>query len=291
MSAIESPTSAIVRPAWLPPERWPTDIGTLTVDGHHVALTDVGDGPTLLLVHAGMWSFIWRDLIERLRDQFRVITFDPPASGLSETGQGAGIEQSARVVDVIVARLDLREVTLVVHDLGGPVALHAASRWPERVAGLVAINAFGWRPSGFLFRSMLRLMGNPLMRELDVWTGWLPRATSTRVGVGRHLDRLDRRAFRGALRHRGRRSLHHFLRSAARHDYTAVETAVAQLRDRPALTIFGERNDPLRLQPRWRDRIPDIEQAIVPKGYHFPMCDAPDLVAELITNWHRRHTT
>jgi pimeloyl-ACP methyl ester carboxylesterase len=164
----------------------------------------------------------------------------------------------------------------------------AASRWPERVAGLVGINTFGWRPAGFGFKSMLHLMGNPLMRELDVWTGWLPRATSTRFGVGRHLDRLDRRAFRRGMSHRGRRSFHYLLRSAARHDYTAAETALAQLRERPALTIFGERNDPLRLQPRWRERIPGVEQAVVPKGYHFPMCDAPELVAELITDWHQR---
>jgi haloalkane dehalogenase len=281
----------IARPAWLPPERWPAEIRTLTVDGHPVALTDVGAGPVLLLVHAGMWSFVWRDLIERLREEFRLITFDPPATGLSHTGHGAGIGQAARVVDAIVHQLDLREVTLVMHDLGGPVALHAAGRWPERVAGLVAVNTFGWRPTGPAFRSMLRLMGNPLMRELDVWTGWLPRAASTRFGVGRRLDRLDRATFRRGMRHRGRRSFHRLLRSAARHDYTAVETAVAQLRDRPALTIFGQRNDPLRMQPRWRERIPDVEQAIVPKGYHFPMCDAPDLVAGLITDWHRRRVT
>jgi haloalkane dehalogenase len=288
MSAAAPPATAIDRPAWLPPGRWPCEIETLTVDGHRVALTDTGEGPVLLLVHAGTWSFIWRDLIEHLRAGFRVITFDPPATGLSDTGRGAGLGQTARVVDAIVDRLDLRDLTLVVHDLGGPAALQAASRWPDRVAGLVAVNTFGWRPSGWLFRSMLRLMGNPLMRELDVWTGWLPRATSTRFGVGRHLDRRDRKAFRHGMRHRGRRSFHRFMRSAARHDFTAVETAVARLRERPALTIFGRRNDPLRLQPRWRERIPGVEQAVVPKGFHFPMCDAPELVAGLIADWHGR---
>ena len=40
------------------------------------------------------------------------------------------------------------DVTLVFHDLGGPATLDAASRWPDRVNGVVAVNTFGWRPSG-----------------------------------------------------------------------------------------------------------------------------------------------
>ena len=49
--------------------------------------SDEGSGPALVLVHAGMWSFIWRDTIAALRDDFRCITLDFPGAGLSDGGR------------------------------------------------------------------------------------------------------------------------------------------------------------------------------------------------------------
>jgi haloalkane dehalogenase len=54
----------------------------------------------------------------------------------------------------------------------------------------------------------------------------------------------------------------------------------------PLLTIFGQRNDPLGFQPRWKQMFPDARQVVVPKGNHFPMCDDADLVADAIRSWH-----
>jgi haloalkane dehalogenase len=83
-----------------------------------------------------------------------------------------------------------------------------------------------------------------------------------------------------------RRNLHRFMADTRRHDYTTVVSTVAQLSDRPLLTIFGERNDPLHFQPGWKKRFPDVIQIVIPKGLHFPMCDAPDTVADAIATWH-----
>jgi pimeloyl-ACP methyl ester carboxylesterase len=32
---------------------------------------------------------------------------------------------------------------------------------------------------------------------------------------------------------------------------------------------------------------PAARQVVVPRGNHFPMCDAPELVAHSISSWHR----
>jgi haloalkane dehalogenase len=190
-----------------------------------------------------------------------------------------------------VTALDLSELTLVLHDLGGPAGLQAASAWPQRVAGLAAVNCFGWQPSGAPFRALLRVMGSAAIRESDAWTGWLPAASATRFGVGRHLSRIDRAAYRRGFGRRGRRSFHQNMASALDHDYTRVARGLAAMADRPILTVFGEHNDPLGFQPRWRAAGADVEQAVVPGGYHFPMCDDPDLVARAITDWHTRKVT
>jgi pimeloyl-ACP methyl ester carboxylesterase len=273
------------RPSWLAWDSYPFDIQRLPFEGGDIAYIDEGDGPVLVFVHVGMWSLVWRDVILRLRGDFRCVALDPPGSGIT-AGRPAGVtlDRAADAVDALVNALVLDDVTLVFHDLGGPVSLLAAGRWPGRVRALVALNTFGWRPSGVLFPTMLLLMGSPPMRVLDVISGWLPRMSSTRFGVGRHFDRRDRHVFRRGMGHRGRSAFHRYIRSAGpgRTDYGEVERATEALASRPLLTIFGERNDPGGFQPKWRERFQSTTTAIVPNGYHFPMCDDPDLVAGAI---------
>jgi len=277
----------IERPAWLPPDQWPYEIRTVPAAGGRLAVTDAGQGPALVLVHAGTWSFLWRQLIDRLSSDFRVVALDPPSMGLSDDGPGAGLEQVASAVDGVVRTLDLHDLVLVMHDLGGPASLEAASQWPDRVSGIVAINTFGWAPAGPLLRGMLAIMGSPATRELHVWSNWLLLLMCTRFGVGRHLDGAARRTFRRGMSRRGKRSFHRLLSSARHHDYAVVNRGRKELMDRPVLTIFGERNDPGRFQERWRAEMRDVDSVVVPRGYHFPMCDDPDLVAQAIRDWYR----
>jgi pimeloyl-ACP methyl ester carboxylesterase len=71
-------------------------------------------------------------------------------------------------------------------------------------------------------------------------------------------------------------------------DRLALQRALTgSSKDLPLITIFGERNDPLGFQPRWKELFPRAQQVLVPRGNHFPMCDAPDLVAETIRVWYR----
>ena len=136
----------------------------------------------------------------------------------------ATLHRSARAVVAVVRKLDLRSLTLVVHDTGGPPALAAATRTPERIRGIVAVNTFGWRPSGAAFRGMLALMGSRVMRRIDVSIGVLPRLSATAFGVGRHLDAASRRAYRAGLRW-GIGAFHDYLRDARRADALYDEIA------------------------------------------------------------------
>lgn len=279
------------RPDWLPEDVWPFQTRALEIDGRRIAVTDVGSGPVLLFVHVGMWSFVWRDVILRLASDFRCICFDAPGNGQSERlpVKSISLTGAARAVSAIVESLDLHDVTLVFHDLGGPSGLAGAAKVSERIRGLCAVNAFGWRPSGAAFRGMLALMGSTVMREFDVATKFLPRITRSRFGVGRHFDERSRAAFYAGIGRQGVRAFHAYLHDARSSTiYDQVQSALTgPLRVLPMVTIFGERNDPLGFQPRWKQLFPDAEQVVVPKGNHFPMCDAPDLVANTIKKFHR----
>ena len=278
---------AVARPDWLPKSVWPFEIHALDVDDARVAYTDVGEGPTMLFSHAGQWSFIWRDLIAELSGQYRCVTFDPPGAGLSQRAGSPRLDTVRDTIGTLIDHLDLRAITLVMHDLGGVTALAAAADRPDRVAGLAAVNTFGWRPAGLL-RGMLAVVGSAWMRELDAWTRLLPGAATTRLGMGKNLDRPSRRAFRRGLDRDAIRTMHHLFASARTSPqvYRDAERALqTELRSVPLLTVFGAWSDYFGFQAQWKQRFPHARQVRAGR-YHFPMAHDPEHVAAAIRSWH-----
>lgn len=289
-----TPAPSDLRPAWLPGSEYPFQLRSVHVDGADVTYIDEGTGPLLLFVHTGLWSFVFRDVIIRLRDRFRCVALDFPGFGLSPEppAEDLGLGAQADLLGRFAARLDLRDITLVVHDLGGPVGVGFAAAHPDRVSRLVMANTFAWKPTARPLRAMLRIMSSRPVTALDQATRLIPRLTTTKAGAGRPLSRAGRRAVFGPFRSRRRiRRFHQLMGDALRADdlYARIEAATADvLADRPVLTIFGERNDPFGFQKRHHALFADHEGIVIPKGFHFPMADDPERFAETVADWCRR---
>src|SRR5262245_31582223 len=73
----------LARPEWLPAAAWPFETFMIRSGDSDLAVTDTGRGPVLLFVHTGLWSFVWRDVLLRLSQEFRCVCFDAPGTGLS----------------------------------------------------------------------------------------------------------------------------------------------------------------------------------------------------------------
>jgi len=279
------------RPGWLPSSAWPWETHAVSHPRGRIAVTDTGRGPTLLFVHVGSWSFVWRDVLLHLQNDFRCVTVDAPGCGLSDPVPTPTLADAGDAVTAVIDALQLRDVTLVAHDLGGPAGFLAAARRADRIAGLAAVNCFAWTPTGPAFRGMLALMGSAPVREVDVAANVLARITSTSFGVGRRWSRADRAVFRAGIDIPARRAWHAYFRDArgAQTLYAEVDAALrGTLASRPLLTIFGQFNDPLRFQPRWKTLFPNARQLKVRRGNHFPMCDDPDLVASALESFARQ---
>jgi pimeloyl-ACP methyl ester carboxylesterase len=274
------------RPRWLPATAWPWPTYRLPQRTGRIAVTDIGEGPTLLFVHVGTWSFVWRDVLMRLQSDFRCVTLDAPGNGQSaRSDPPPTMANAGESVTAVIDALDLRDITLIAHDLGGPAGFLAASRRAERIAALMAVNCFAWKPTGAFFRGMLAAMGSAPANQLDAFAGWMPRLAASSYGAGRHWDRADRAIFRAGIDRPARRAWHAYMRSAGHADalYTEIDTGLCgALADRPLTTIFGQFNDPLRLQRRWKALYPNAQQLVVRHGNHFPMCDDPDFVASAV---------
>lgn len=126
---------------------WPGRFLNLQLDdGRQLRMhyLDEGKGEPLLFVHGNpTWSFYWRKLVGGLSDNYRCIAVDHIGCGLSDK---PGKDYSYRLEDHIhnlsylIEALDLRDVTLVVHDWGGAIGLGTALRHVDRIKRLVIFN-------------------------------------------------------------------------------------------------------------------------------------------------------
>jgi haloalkane dehalogenase len=292
-SGVAGPTA---RPAWLPHHQFPFTSRYLDLAGQPVHYIDEGSGPTLLFVHAGpAWSFIFREVIVELRSEFRCLTLDLPGSGLSPArpGERPTMAGAARLLEQFVETLDLDGLTLVVHDVGGPIALAASARHGPRIAALAVTEAFAWplaQENPRIARA-LRAAGSHPVGWLNTATNLLARVTAGRHGAGRHLDAAGRAAFLGPYRSRGvRRRATALLADAAR-DQTFLQSVDAALRttlaDRPVLLVFGARSPTVKagFPQSWTARFPAASLFILEGGHHFPTMDDPRTVADVIAAW------
>ncbi len=282
----------IDRPEWLPTEVWPFLIRSIEVDGNTISYTDEGSGPVMLLVHDGMWSYVWGQLIGLLRKDFRVITLDFPGSGLSPGGNiPTSLAADSRLLEAFVENLKITNFTLVLHDLGGVVGLGLAVKRPELVGGLVLINTFAWPPHRVGLRAMFAVVASRPVRALNVATNLLPKMSAGEAGIGRQLDSVQRAAFLGGFKTKGQRRRFHDLMGSVREEtgfLVHIESALTStLSNTPVLTIYGGKNDPFGFQEKFHEYFSNIDEMVIPGGNHFPMTDDPEGVAERIAVWHQ----
>jgi len=102
-----------------------------------------GKGETsLVFVHC--WScdrHLWDNQVAAFAKNYRVVTIDLPGHG--ESGQQRkkwSIEEYGEDVKRVVTKLDLKQVVLIGSSMGGPIALEAARRMPERVVAIVPVD-------------------------------------------------------------------------------------------------------------------------------------------------------
>jgi len=129
-------------------------------DGMRMHYLDEGHGDPILLLHGEPdWSFLYRKMIPGLATAFRVVAPDYFGFGRSDKPTEIGWYSYDRHVESIkslITELDLRGITVVVQDWGGPIGLRVATEMRDRFARLVVLNTGlmtpgrGWPTEGFM---------------------------------------------------------------------------------------------------------------------------------------------
>lgn len=121
-----------------------TEPGGTELRMHYV---DEGEGPPVLLLHGQPnWSWLYREFIPPLVEAgYRCIAPDHIGFGKSDKvveDEWYVIERHCEAVRSLIDALDLRSITLVCHDWGGPIGLRQAADLPARFDRLVIMNTW-----------------------------------------------------------------------------------------------------------------------------------------------------
>ncbi|MBN2252312.1 MAG: alpha/beta hydrolase [Kosmotogaceae bacterium] len=147
-----------------------------------------GEGsPLIILLHGfGASAFSWREVIEPLSEEFTVVAFDRPGFGLTSRPIGEelkvfnpySLESQVELTTSLIQYFGFEKAILIGNSAGGLTALETALKNPDRVLGLVLVDAaiYNADEDNFLFRLL------------------------TSTPQGRYLGPLVSRAFLGSAR-------------------------------------------------------------------------------------------
>lgn len=261
-----------------------------TADGE-MSYLDVGSGPTVLFVHGTpSWSFEWRDVITALAPRFRCIAPDHLGFGLSEKPSEVPLapEDHARRLRALVEHLDLRDVTLVVHDFGGPIGLPLALDG-DRVSRVVLLNTWMWSNADDPRVVRLdRVVRGPIGRFLYRWLNFSPRfLLPGAMGPRRRLTRNVHRQYVAPFARRAHREGPYAMARAlfgSNAHYASLWSKRSALAALPVAIVWGMK-DPA-FDPKALDRL----VAVLPRAKvtrlddvgHFPAEEHPDAVVRAI---------
>ena len=140
---------------------------------------------TIVCIHGWMLSqAYWQPLVAALSTDYRCLTYD--LRGFCESVEDAqcrklnasgssrySLSAYARDLEALLDRLNLDKVWLLGHSLGGSIALWAAYLFPERVRGVICVNAGGGIYIDKAFEKF-RAAGQQMVKFRPGWLTRLP---------------------------------------------------------------------------------------------------------------------
>jgi haloalkane dehalogenase len=273
-----------------------SQLQTVTLDdGLTLAYRELGSGPPVLLLHG--WptsSYLWRNVMPAIARRNSVIALDLPGFGGSDKPVDIRytFDFYEHALDGLAAKLEMDDLGLAVHDLGGPVGLHWMMRNPGRVTRLALLNTLIYpqlRPELIEF---LRTVGNPDTR--DELTGADGLAGIMRTGLadpGRLTSDILAAVRNPFPTPEARHALALATLGLDPKEFATIADWLPSL-DIPVRIVYGERDQVLTdvadTMTRAARDLPRAEVTTLPNAGHFLHEDEPERVGELLADFFAR---
>ncbi len=254
-----------------------------------VHATQHGSGEPVVLVHGfGASAHIWRKVIPRLAERYRVVALDLVGFGLTDRPPGTDRYTRASQVDLVRGVMDelkIERAHMVGHSYGGGIVMAFVAEHSDRVRSMVLVDSSP--PDYPQKRRKLFAAVKPLnwlfVRGIALRPAFVRRVMERSF----HDDTLVTdellEAYRDRLRVKGVARAYRGLTAPSRGDRQAPPVQIEDL-DVPALVVWGS-EDVLVAPEKGEEHarlLPQYRWATIPGTGHAPMEEDPDAFVETV---------
>ncbi len=270
------------------------------VDGHRLAYLDEGSGPPVVMLHGNpSWSYLYRNLIVALRDNYRLIVLDHLGCGFSDKPQDYSycLHNHIDNLERLLAGLGIKKCSLVVHDWGGAIGMGWAGKYPERVAALVVLNSAAFRSRHIPLRIAIcrwPLLGQLLVRGLNGFAG-----AAVTMAVNKKMKPEVAAGFLHPYDSwQNRIAVFRFVQDIpldnshpSWQELVRIENSLILLQNKPMLICWGGRDFCFNqlFYEQWKQRFPQAEAHCFAEAGHYVLEDAFAKIAPLVDDFLKDH--
>ena len=281
--------------------------------GTKIAYVDEGRGKPIVFLHGAPESaYVWRNIMPYLEPYGRIIAPDLPGHG--DSGK-PDIEYTfsdyRKYIAAFLDKLDLDDITFVIHDWGSVLGLDWSAHHPDRVRGIAMMEALcaPFYPILDSKEAMKRKGKAGAVHHYVLYkseAGW-PLAIDQNLFIEqvmqlhtyRELSQREMDAYRDPFRKpEWRKPLYMWAREVGIDGDRPVTDEVMINYNKwllqteiPILDVYGFPGEVTEeYDVRWRvERVKNIETAFVGVCLHFVQEDQPDATGRAIADWYRRN--
>ncbi len=279
---------------WLDRKEYPFKSNFIQLPMGKMHYVDEGTGEPVIMVHGNPgWSFEFRNVIKGLGENFRCVVPDHIGFGLSDKPSGWDYRPQSHAANFerLMNHLSLTNLTLLVNDWGGPIALSYAIKYPDKIKRIVILNTWLWDVSREKhFRRFSSFMGGPLGRFLIRNFNFfgkvvVKKAMGNPVGLSKN---IHAHYYKHLRKPEDRKGCYVFPKEIiASADWLAtLWKQHERIRQIPATIIWGMKDIAFREKDLeyWRAHWPEAEVIKLPQAGHFPQEEAPEIIIKTFLN-------
>ena len=279
---------------WLDTSEYPFSLHFFEINGQKMHYIDEGQGEILLFVHGTpSWSFDFRKIIKNISSQFRCIAIDHIGFGLSDKPENYdySTQNHSKTLEKFIIAKNLTNITLIVHDFGGPIGLNVAIQHPERINKLIIFNSWLWSSANDPdFIKLKGILKSPFLPFLYRYLNFspcflLPNSFGDRK-ISKHILRHYTKPFPNKSSRSGPLA---FARSLLNDQewFEELWNNKHSISQKSTLFIWGMK-DPI-LQPQYLEKFisgfPNSHTLRLDTSGHFPQEEQPEKVTEAIQDF------
>lgn len=253
----------------------------IKVNGLDIHYKDIGEGPTIVLVHGIMSSLhTWNDWMDELSKTHRVIAMDVPGYGLTGAPDDADFNEEylLSTFEAFIHEIELDKFALVGNSLGGYISAQYASSHPDKITNLILLDPVAYpQEVPFIFKlatspgikHMGYLVQPPLLVALTVREVYGDPRRMTRY----HMDRYIQMSQRPGARKAYVKTMEMLIDRSTKE----VEMPFSRI-TAPTLLMWGGADAwvPPKMSERWKQDISHAQVVIYPGVGHMPMEEIPE---------------